>query len=171
MPSLTLGKPERPESEYEHRSAVRCIIIKDSEICIIYVKNGNYYKLPGGGIEAGDPDYFAAAQREALEETGCRVDVMPQLIAQTLEWRGKLKQESYAYKCSVVHDTGKVALTEGESADGLAHQWCSVQEALRKMNAIEPTSELGKFIKKRDTFIVETFQGLQGVLSHSEIAL
>ena len=39
-------------------------------------------------------------------------------------------------------------------ADGLSHEWASVKDALRQMSAVEPTSELGRFIKERDIFLL-----------------
>ena len=175
MRSLTLGIPAKNVA-YETRTAVRCLIIKDDQICLIYVKKGtsdifpkpsptisdasttgNYYKLPGGGVESEDPNDTIACQREALEETGCEVNVQPELIAQTIEYRGTLHQESHAYACTVVKNTGRVELTELEASEGLVHLWCPVAEALQKMKAVEPTSELGCFIKKRDIFLLEAY--------------
>jgi 8-oxo-dGTP diphosphatase len=118
---------------------------------------GNYYKLPGGGIEPEDPNDEVACQREALEEAGCEVIVRPKMIAQTTEYRDTLHQESHAYVCTVRADTGKVELTALETSEGLAHFWCSFAEALQKMKTIEPTTELGEFIKKRDVFLLETY--------------
>lgn len=175
MRTLTLGAPAAGV-DYDKRTAVRCIIIKDGLICIIHVKKGmyeippnlptaisdkpdtgDYYKLPGGGVEPEDPNDTIACQREALEETGCEVDIRPDLVAQTTEYRGTLHQESHAYICTVREDTEKVELTELEASEGLAHLWCPVAEALQKMNAVEPTSDLGKFIKKRDIFLLEAY--------------
>jgi 8-oxo-dGTP diphosphatase len=175
MRTLTLGAPVEGV-DYEKRTAVRCLIIKDGQICVIHVRKGirdihqdmptaisnasttgNYYKLPGGGVEPEDPNDTIASQREALEETGCEVDVRPELIAQTIEYRGTLHQESRAYICTVRKDTGKVELTDLEASEGLVHLWCPVAEALQKMKAVEPTSELGDFIKKRDMFLVEAY--------------
>lgn len=108
-------------------------------------------------MEPEDENDTVACQREALEETGCEVVVCPKLIAQTTEYRGSLQQESHAYICAVLRDTGKVELTDLEKAEGLAHFWCPVEEALEKMKAVEPTTELGEFIKKRDIFLVEAY--------------
>jgi 8-oxo-dGTP pyrophosphatase MutT (NUDIX family) len=118
---------------------------------------GNYYKLPGGGVEPEDPNDTIACQREALEETGCEVDVRPELIAQVTEYRGTLNQESLAYICGVRKDTGKVELTDLEASEGLAHLWYPVTEALQMMKDVEPFNELGEFIKKRDIFLVEAY--------------
>lgn len=90
MHSLTLGSAQK-DIKYETRIAVRCLIIQDNKICIIHVKKGNYYKLPGGGVEPEDRDDTVSCQREALEETGCEIIVRPELIAQTTEFRGTLQ--------------------------------------------------------------------------------
>lgn len=174
MRSLTLGIPAK-DITYERRTAVRCLIINHDQICIIHVKKGelgdqisfshssdltiqgNYYKLPGGGVDPEDSSDTTACQREALEETGCEVAVKPDLVAQTIEYRGDLHQESHAYVCTVREDTGKLGLTDLEMSEGLSHSWCSVGEALHKMRTIEPTSELGEFIKKRDIFLLEAY--------------
>jgi len=135
MRILTLGAPAEGVV-YEKRNAVRCLIVNNDQICIIHVKKGmydirrksptttshtlmtgNYYKLPGGGIEPEDPNDTIACQREALEETGCEVDVRPELIAQVTEYRGTLHQESRAYICTVRQDTGKVELTNLEASE------------------------------------------------------
>lgn len=175
MRTLTLGAPAEGVI-YEKRNAVRCLIVNDGQICIVHVEKGmqdvcrglrfavtntpttgNYYKLAGGGIEPEDPNDAIACQREALEETGCEVDVRPELIAHVTEYRGMLKQESRAYICTVRRDTGKLKLTDSEASEGLVHLWCPVAEALQKMRDVVPSNELGEFIKKRDIFLVEAY--------------
>jgi 8-oxo-dGTP diphosphatase len=128
-----------------------------SSVSLTSRPQGNYYKLPGGGVEPEDPNDQVACQREALEETGCEVIFRPGMIAQTTEYRGTLHQESHAYLCTVRNDTGKVELTDLEASEGLAHLWCPISEALQKMKTIEPNTELGEFIKKRDVFLLETY--------------
>lgn len=133
--------------------------------------------MPGGGIEE-DEDHRLAAEREALEETGCEVKIeggclatsgMPVLFACVLacypllltdfteEWRNDLHQISYCYVARMIKDTGTPDLTELEKSEGLFHQWCSVAEAVELMESAKPTSELGKYIKERDLFFVNEF--------------
>lgn len=61
---------------YSQRHAVRTIVEDPTtrKIALIFVQKGQYYKLPGGGIEV-DEDHTFAAEREALEEIGCKVKV------------------------------------------------------------------------------------------------
>jgi len=90
MHSLTLGSAQE-NAKYSTRTAVRCLVVRESKICIIHVKKGNYYKLPGGGVEPEDLDGTVSCKRECLEETGCEVVVRPEIIAQTTEFRGTLQ--------------------------------------------------------------------------------
>lgn len=58
-----------------------------------------------------------AGLTQTLKETGCKVRVAPDMLAKTLEYRGTLKQESHAYICKVLEDTGKPQLTEVEASE------------------------------------------------------
>ena len=157
-PSKVIGI--KSDINYVERIAVRVIVKNDrNEIIIVRVAKGNYFKLPGGGIEA-DEDHIPAAEREVIEETGCIVTLGGECIATVEEWRNDLNQLSYCYTATLVEDTGASELTEMEKDEGLQHEWVFVEAALEKMRSIEPTSELGKYIKDRDIFLVETFQRL-----------
>jgi len=148
---------------YQERQAVRLVISKEkSKIIIIHAQKENYYKLPGGGIET-DEDHRVAGEREAMEETGCKVDIDARCMATTEEWRNDLHQISYCYRAKMMEDTGVPELTEEEVADGLRHEWVEVEEAMRKMKECKPTSELGRFIKERDMYFVETYSNQKGV--------
>lgn len=68
-------------------------------------------------------------------------------------------QENHAYVCNVFKDTSKVELTELEASEGLVHFWCSIEEALKKMKEVEPTTELGEIIQKKDIFLLEAYMG------------
>lgn len=143
--------------QYVERRAVRIINKSDKdEIIIIYAKKGNYYKLPGGGVEKGE-DHRLAGEREAMEETGCKVTLDKNCFAVTEEWRNDLHQISYCYAARLVEDTGAIELTEDELVDGLQHEWISIPAAIEKMKASQPTSELGRSIRERDLYFVETY--------------
>jgi len=67
---------------YTDRHAVRTIVLSadKSKIALIFVQKGQYYKIPGGGIEL-DEDHGFAAERETLEETGCKVKIKGACLA------------------------------------------------------------------------------------------
>jgi 8-oxo-dGTP diphosphatase len=159
MASIKVNKTLGSRNEsvaYVERKAVRLLISNDqNQIILIHVKKGRYYKLPGGGIEH-DEDHALAGEREALEETGCKVAAGEYLDA-TEEWRNDLHQISYCYIAKLVEDTGVLGLTDLEIGEGLKHQWVDVKEGLELMKGCIPTSELGQFIKERDIYFVEKY--------------
>lgn len=124
------------------------------EIAVIYAKKGNYYKLPGGGIEK-DEDHHNAAQREVDEETGAAISLRGSgCIATTEEFRNDLHQISYCYIADVLDTSGNPSLTEEEHIDGLSHRWMPVNEALETMTLAEPTSEIGRYIQEGDVYLL-----------------
>ena len=67
-----------PEFRYDlERSAVRVVLADAGQrILLFHVRtadSGDWWELPGGGIEAGE-SYLEAAVREIKEETGLRLD-------------------------------------------------------------------------------------------------
>lgn len=54
------------------RNSARSIIVKDNKIAMIHSEKYDYYKFPGGGIEAGESPIDAMI-RETLEEAGLKV--------------------------------------------------------------------------------------------------
>jgi 8-oxo-dGTP diphosphatase len=101
-----------------------------------------------------------------MEEIGCKVEVAGELIATVEEWQGDLHQISFCYAANLLQDVGSPALTEEEVEDGLKHKWVAFEKAAEEMKGAKPTSELGKFIKERDVFFVETYLEKFGQNSH-----
>lgn len=58
-----------PDGSVFSRPSARAVIIKNGKIAMVYSKKYNYYKFPGGGIEA-DECIKDALIREVSEETG-----------------------------------------------------------------------------------------------------
>lgn len=144
----------QPDKTYTDRKSTRVVALKPSgEVAVIHVKVGNYYKLPGGGIEAGE-SHSDAALREVKEETGAVVALRGAYFATTEEFRFHLHQVSYCYLADVLDDTGDPCLTEEELADGFTHQWMNIDKAMEVMAAAEPTTEFGCFVKERDTYVL-----------------
>jgi len=156
FPAQKVIGTENPATSYTDRHAVRVVTFNaNGEVAVIYAKRDHYYKLPGGGIDP-DEDHETAVKREFQEETGGLVKLRGNVcVATTKEFRNDLQQVSYCYVADLVDDSGKPALTEDEIGDGLCHSWVPIEEAKRVMAAAEPTSELGRFIRERDIYLLE----------------
>lgn len=153
MPTKVIGSRQEG-TQYTERSAVRVVVTsRDGRVVVVKASKGNYYKLPGGGVEDGE-DYQKAAEREVFEETGSCVLVQGRCFATAEEFRNDLHQISYCYRATLLDETGRPELTEEEVADGLSHEWVPVGKALETMSSVEPTSELGRYIKERDMFLL-----------------
>ncbi|KAI1183708.1 NUDIX hydrolase domain-like protein [Nemania serpens] len=154
----------QPDVSYMNRYAVRVVALNATgHVALIHAKKGDYFKLPGGGIEV-DEDHGEATAREVREETGAVVSIRRSdgCVASTEEFRNDLHQISYVYVADVVDASGRPELTAEELVDGLTHEWVPARQALDKMRAVEPTSDLGRFIKERDVYLLgEVMKKLQ----------
>jgi len=170
MKQLLLLNPEHAtEGEfagYQVREAARAVVLDAAKnVALLRVANKNYYKLPGGGIEAGE-DRIAALQRECLEEIGCNVDVVRE-VGSVVEHRKMfgIKQISYCYVAKVKGEKGTPALTPEEKAAGFQPVWLPYEEALRLMSTSGAAGYEGKeYMVPRDTLLLrEAGKFLMGI--------
>lgn len=148
------------------RLAARGIVIReDGKIAVFNKSNKNEYKLPGGGIE-GEENPEIAFKREAMEETGCEVEIIKELGA-TEEYKSlnNFKQISYVYVGKVIKDTKQLHVTEKEKDEGAKLLWETPKKALELItecynNLIASKYESvysTKFIVLRDRKILEKY--------------
>ena len=127
-----LGLEPKKMEKYELRTAARGFVIRDDgRIAILNKALKNEYKLIGGGVEPGE-DPITAFKREALEETGCEVEIIEELGI-TEEYRSlrNFKQLSYIFVAKVIKDNGSLALTEHEEDDDEQLLWVYPKEAIQ----------------------------------------
>ena len=62
-----------PNGTVRIRPSVRGIILRDGKVLMVHSRKYDYYKFPGGGIEAGESQEEALC-REIREETGCLIE-------------------------------------------------------------------------------------------------
>lgn len=148
------------------RYGARGIVINDEGNIAVFNKQvKNEYKLPGGGIDAGE-DPKEAFKREVLEETGCIIEVVDDLG--TIEEHKTLdnfKQISYVFVGKVIEDTKQFDFTEKEKNEGARLLWCKAEEGLKliedsydnlKASAYENLYH-SKFINIRDQEILKFY--------------
>ncbi len=161
-----IGEESVTVKEFRTRRASRGIILReDGKIAVFNKANKNEYKLPGGGIE-GNEEPEKAFLREALEETGCEVEITDFLgTIEEIKTQEAFKQTSYVYVSKVINDTKKLHLTKKEKDEGAKLVWETPKNALKLIqssfdNLVASKYESiyhTKFIVCRDTRILQEY--------------
>lgn len=137
------------------RPSVRGIIIKSGKIAMMHSWKYDYYKLPGGGIEAGET-YEDTLIREVREESG--LIVKPASIKEfgyvkRIE-KGKIEdifiQENYYYLCEVEEGCVEQSLDEYEEEERFTLEYVFPEYAIA-------VNENGNHREKE---AVQTFKGM-----------
>ncbi len=98
----------------KEKYSTRTVLLDDSQrVAILNVKKHGYYKIPGGGIEAGE-DLETAAKREVLEEAGCNCNIIATL--------GRIKTEIPVWGLFDISE-GFIARVIGEKAAPNYEAW------------------------------------------------
>ncbi len=162
-----LGFNSIPFKEELNRFGSRGIILNDNdEIAMLYMKCKGIYKLIGGGIENGEQPEDAF-KREALEETGYKIDIDNCLgIIEEFKSKANFRQISYVYVSHVAQNTGYTNFTEKELESGAELLWLNIDDALTAIqNCEECMDQLEleeayqlKFIVRRDYEILHYYK-------------
>lgn len=144
-------------TEYKIREAARSIVFdQNKRIALLHVSKKNYYKLPGGGIDAHE-DSIDALRRECLEEIGCHISDIKEL-GMVIEFRKmfKIKQVSYCYVSNVRGTKGVPSFTESEINDEFKIIWVTLTEAEDLFKNVQTDDKEGLlYIIPRDLKILE----------------
>ena len=113
------------------RLAARGIVIRnDGKIAVFNKSNKNEYKLPGGGMENNE-EPEEAFKREALEETGCIIEIIKKIgITEEYKFQSNFKQISNVFVGKVIEDTKHLNVTKKEKDEGAKLLWETPQKAL-----------------------------------------
>ena len=120
-----------------HREAVRAIIVRDGRIALVKSKAEGFYKLPGGGIEAGE-NHQQTVIRETLEETGlqikpesiCEYGMIIERRASVYNDKEAFEQLSYYYTAEITDDEPlPQMLSESEQKLDFVFEWVDIKHA------------------------------------------
>lgn len=145
-------KPSKRPDFCQVRLAVRAVVF-DSEgnVAVSYAREGDYWKISGGGVEEGE-SLKEALRRECREEAGVNIEIEGE-IGVVIEYRDLWEQVqiSYCYKAKVVGEKYAPEYDEGEQKEGFSNYWISYEEALEKFGRdISGHSYEAKFMQTRD---------------------
>jgi 8-oxo-dGTP pyrophosphatase MutT (NUDIX family) len=148
-----------PHGSVFNRPSARAIIIKDRKIAMVYSKKYNYYKFPGGGIEAGE-SIEDALIREVLEETGLGV------IRDSIQEYGQVRriqkgtkedifmQDNYYFLCQVKEDMEQQHLDKYEADEGFTLEFLEPQFAI-DVNRKTRLDDFSQVMLEREALVLE----------------
>ena len=150
-----------------YRRGARGVILNSkNEIAILNKANKNEYKLIGGGIEENE-EPTKAFIREALEESGCKIEIDDFLgIIREEKSQDNFIQDSNVYLAHVVEDTNKLDLTAKEKEEGARLVWLNLDDAMKLIKDSEKNIVASKyenvyhtkFIVRRDYAILKYYK-------------
>lgn len=152
---------EKADSYTLRRVANAVLKNEKGEIGLIYVKNEDFYVLPGGRIEEGET-VFQALKREIMEEVGVESEVTGEVgVVICYEEEAKIINISYTFVAKTVGELGKQSLTEDEAKAGCEVRWMTIDEAIKKIAITKPTEYVGHFMKKREELVLKEAKKLE----------
>ena len=117
------------------RPSVRGIIIQDGKIAMMHSLKYDYYKLPGGGIEAGE-SFEETLVREVREESGLLVkenSIKEFGYVRRIE-KGKIEdifvQDNYYYLCEVEDTKVSQELDDYEEDEIFTLEFVTTEQAI-----------------------------------------
>jgi 8-oxo-dGTP diphosphatase len=143
---------------YTVRPGARAILVdQESRIALMHVAKHNYYKLPGGGVEAGE-ELAVALRRELLEEVGASEVEIVSEIGQIDEYRDEWdkKSEHYGFLAKLAGPIVETERTEKEIDQGYETVWAKdIDEAIRLVDSGRPTEYGQDFERLRELTFLE----------------
>lgn len=131
-----------PSGRVFDRPSVRAIILRGGRIAMVHSLKYDYYKFPGGGIEAGE-SHLEALLREAREEAGLRIlpesvreyGVVPRAEHEPANGihAGEydfFTQNNFYYLCDAEPERTAQELDDYEADEGYTPEWVTPETAI-----------------------------------------
>ena len=124
------------------REAVRGIILKESDVLMIFSDHNGDYKFPGGGIQ-GKETHEETLRREIKEESGATVTKIGRGFGKVIEYDIPVEQSydvfkmtSYYYLCQISGGLDKQNLDQYEEDLGFRPVWVDIETAIETNRSI-----------------------------------
>lgn len=141
------------------RPSARGIIIRNGKVAMVHSEKYDYYKFPGGGIEAGECKEDALI-REVLEETGlCIIKNSIQEYGQVHRIQKGIKedifiQDNYYFLCKVKEHIEQQNLDKYEADEGVTLQFMNPQLAI-DTNRKNVLDDFNQIMLEREAQVLE----------------
>lgn len=142
--------------------SVRAVIRGGDRVAMAHSLKYDYYKFPGGGIEAGESRREALV-REVREETGLNVieSTIVEFGSVMRRWRGScapeeiFEQENFYYFCETEETAGAQRLDAYEAEAEFVLEFVPLEQALVKNRSMRDASEEALEMLEREARVLE----------------
>jgi len=144
-------------TEQKIRKAARTVIFDELDrVAILEVKNGDYHKIPGGGIDDGENEESTAV-REALEESGCDVKIIKKIGEQDFIDPGddNLIHHSVCFLAEKIKNHETSFFTKEEEENKFRLLWLPVNEAIELFKNVKTKLPFELAMNNRDLKFLE----------------
>ena len=146
-----------PNSPRKFRPSVRGIIIRDGKVLMIHSLKYDYYKFPGGGLEAGE-SHQECLRREVAEEAGVCVvpgSVREYGLVRRISGEGGeiFDRENFYYLCDV-SDAVDQKLDDYEADEGFTPGFVTPQTAIETNRFHDHMGKWG-MVQERECLLLE----------------
>lgn len=155
---LGLQESEVKGCKINQRIAVRGVLFDEEKILTVKSNIGDY-KLPGGGVDAGE-SVTEALQREIAEETGylnCKVKKYIGKIVEShkdiYEPMAVFEMISHYYTCEWAGEKGRQQLDPYEEAQAFTPVWITLDEAISQNKKILTQSGEHRWIQRENVVL------------------
>lgn len=143
------------------RPSVRAVILRGDRVAMVHSLKYDYYKFPGGGIEAGE-SHLEALVREVREETGLKI-IEPTVVEYGSVMRRRrgmygeeiFEQENFYYFCEAEEASGAQHLDAYEAEAEFVLEFVALEQALAKNSGWKGTSEEDRGMVEREARVLE----------------
>ena len=152
---LGIGEAEHYDKPYRLRKAARAVLFNEKkEIAYQAVRKFGCFKLPGGGIDAGET-VEEGLRREIREEVGCEIKI-ERPIGIVIEYRNifDVIQISYNYLATVDGPLGEPTLEQDELDEGMEPLWAPFEKVYHDIKTSKLTVDKARFIVAREVAIL-----------------
>ena len=146
-----------------HRTAVRAVILRGTDLLMIFSSVVGDYKFPGGGVDEGE-SHEQALRREVQEECGMSLAEMGSGVGAVIEYDNPSEEEydvfkmtSHYYRCEVKDGFGAQMLDDYERDLGFKPVWISIEDAIQSNKSLLHTEQKPEWLE-REIFLLEYLQ-------------